>query len=109
VHSKLGCLNFNAFRLPIKGPDHTVFLPAAGLPWFIASFGRDSLIVLLQNILIYPEFARGSLDMLGSLQAKEDDPYGDAEPGKIFHELRYGEPAVALSRRFGLAVALAVR
>ncbi|MGH6846985.1 MAG: amylo-alpha-1,6-glucosidase [Methylocella sp.] len=82
-----------ALRLPIVGTDHTVFLPAAGLPWFIAPFGRDSLIVSLQNILIYPEFARGSLDILGSLQAKEDDPYRDAEPGKIFHELRYGELA----------------
>ncbi|MGA7384943.1 MAG: glycogen debranching N-terminal domain-containing protein [Methylocella sp.] len=82
-----------ALRLPVEGTDHIVFLPAAGLPWFIAPFGRDSLIVSLQNILIYPEFARGALDMLGSLQAKEDDPYRDAEPGKIFHELRYGELA----------------
>jgi glycogen debranching enzyme len=82
-----------ALRLPIEGTDHTVFLPAAGLPWFIAPFGRDSLIVSLQNMLIHPEFARGSLDILGSLQAKEDDPYRDAEPGKIFHELRYGELA----------------
>jgi glycogen debranching enzyme len=82
-----------ALRLPIQGTDHRVFLPAAGLPWFIAPFGRDSLIVSLQNTLIYPEFARGSLDILGSLQAKEDDPYRDAEPGKIFHELRYGELA----------------
>jgi glycogen debranching enzyme len=82
-----------ALRLPIEGTDHTVFLPAAGLPWFIAPFGRDSLIVSLQNILIHPEFARGSLDILGSLQAKQDDPYRDAEPGKIFHELRYGELA----------------
>jgi glycogen debranching enzyme len=47
----------------------------------------------LQNILIYPEFARGALDVLGSLQAQEDDPYRDAEPGKILHELRYGELA----------------
>jgi glycogen debranching enzyme len=82
-----------ALRLPIAGTDHMVFLPAAGLPWFVAPFGRDSLIVSLQNILIYPEFARGALDILGSLQAKEDDPYRDAEPGKILHELRYGELA----------------
>ena len=82
-----------ALRLPIAGTDHMVFLPAAGLPWFVAPFGRDSLIVSLQNILIYPEFARGALDVLGSLQAKEDDPYRDAEPGKILHELRYGELA----------------
>ena len=82
-----------ALRLPIKGTNHMVFMPAAGLPWFVAPFGRDSLLVSLQNILIYPEFARGSLEILGSLQAKEDDPYRDAEPGKILHELRYGELA----------------
>jgi glycogen debranching enzyme len=82
-----------ALRLPIIGTDHMVFLPAAGLPWFVAPFGRDSLIVSLQNILIYPNFARGSLDILGSLQAKDEDDYRDAEPGKILHELRCGELA----------------
>ena len=82
-----------ALRLPIAGTDHKVFLPAAGLPWFVAPFGRDSLIVSLQNVLIYPDFARGSLDILGSLQAKANDDYRDAEPGKIPHELRYGELA----------------
>ncbi len=82
-----------ALRLPIEGTDHMVFVPAAGLPWFMALFGRDSLIVSLQNILVYPEFARGSLDILGQWQATERDDYRDAEPGKIMHELRYGELA----------------
>jgi glycogen debranching enzyme len=82
-----------ALRLPLAGTDHMVFLPAAGLPWFMAPFGRDSLIVSLQNILVYPEFARGSLDILGRWQAKERDEFRDAEPGKIMHELRYGELA----------------
>jgi glycogen debranching enzyme len=82
-----------ALRLPIAGTDHMVFVPAAGLPWFMAPFGRDSLIVSLQNIIIYPEFARGALDVLGRWQAKERDDYRDAEPGKIMHELRYGELA----------------
>jgi glycogen debranching enzyme len=82
-----------ALRLPIEGMSHTIFIPAAGLPWFVAPFGRDSLLVSLQNMLIYPEFARGALELLGSLQAKEDDPYRDAEPGKILHEMRYGELA----------------
>jgi glycogen debranching enzyme len=82
-----------ALRLPIVGTDHMVFLPAAGLPWFVAPFGRDSLTVSLQNLLIYPDFARGSLDILGSLQAREEDDYRDAEPGKILHEIRYGELA----------------
>jgi glycogen debranching enzyme len=82
-----------SLRLPINGTDHMVFLPAAGLPWFVAPFGRDSLIVSLQNILVYPEFARGSLDILGRWQSKERDEFRDAEPGKIMHELRYGELA----------------
>jgi glycogen debranching enzyme len=82
-----------ALRLPIAGTDHMVFLPAAGLPWFVAPFGRDSLIVSLQNTLVYPEFARGALEILGSLQAKDEDDYRDAEPGKILHEIRYGELA----------------
>jgi glycogen debranching enzyme len=82
-----------ALRLPMEGTDHMVFLPAAGLPWFLAPFGRDSLIVSLQNTLVYPGFACGTLEVLGSLQAKEHDDYRDAEPGKILHELRYGELA----------------
>jgi len=49
-------------------------------------------IVSLQNTLVYPEFARGTLEVLGSLQAKEQDDYRDAEPN-ILHEIRYGELA----------------
>jgi glycogen debranching enzyme len=88
-----GIEDMAALRLPIEGTDHMVFIPAAGLPWFIAPFGRDSLIVSLQNMLIYPDFARGALDVLGRYQATERDDYRDAEPGKILHELRYGELA----------------
>jgi glycogen debranching enzyme len=85
--------DMSALRLPIRGTNHMVFIPAAGLPWFVAPFGRDSLLVSLQNMLIYPEFARGALEILGTLQAQEDDAYRDAEPGKILHEFRYGELA----------------
>ena len=85
-----------ALRLPFetesKGP-LPEFVPAAGLPWFVALFGRDSLIVALQNALVYPDFARGALDVLGQWQATERDDYRDAEPGKILHELRRGELA----------------
>ena len=82
-----------ALRLPVDGLDEMVFLPAAGLPWFMAPFGRDSLIVSLQNILVYPEFARGTLATLGQWQSQVRDDYRDAEPGKIMHELRFGELA----------------
>ena len=82
-----------ALRLPIGDGDHMAFMPAAGLPWFVAPFGRDSLIVSLQNLIIYPDFAAGTLEILQGLQATARDDYRDAEPGKIMHELRYGELA----------------
>jgi glycogen debranching enzyme len=85
--------DIEALRLPIAGTDHLEFVPAAGVPWFVGLFGRDSLIVSLQNGAIYPDFARGSLDVLGRYQARERDDYRDAEPGKIMHELRTGELA----------------
>ncbi len=82
-----------ALRVPFTHGDATDIVPAAGLPWFVALFGRDSLIVSLQNALVYPDFARGALDVLGMWQATERDDYRDAEPGKILHELRRGELA----------------
>ena len=80
-------------RLPIEGTDHMAFVPAAGIPWFVGLFGRDSLIVSLQNAMVYPDFAKGSLEVLGRWQARKRDDYRDAEPGKIMHELRTGELA----------------
>ncbi len=66
-------------------------LPAAGLPWFMALFGRDSLITSYQAIPFVPELARTTLLALGAHQATEWDDFRDAEPGKILHELRHGE------------------
>jgi glycogen debranching enzyme len=70
-----------------------VFIPAAGVPWFVTLFGRDSLVVSMQGISGYPEFAAGALRRLSELQATEDDPERDMEPGKIPHEIRHGELA----------------
>jgi glycogen debranching enzyme len=88
-----GVRDMAALRLPLQGMDHMVFVPAAGLPWFVALFGRDTLIVSLQTMIVYPEFAAGTLEVLAQYQATERDDYRDAEPGKILHELRYGELA----------------
>ena len=82
-----------ALRLPFQVGDAEEYVPTAGLPWFVALFGRDSLIVSLQTALVYPDFARGALDVLGHWQATERDDERDAEPGKILHELRRGELA----------------
>ena len=70
-----------------------VFIPAAGVPWYVTLFGRDSLVVSMQGISGYPEFATGALRRLSNLQATEDDPERDMEPGKIPHEIRHGEIA----------------
>ncbi|HSP73229.1 MAG TPA: glycogen debranching N-terminal domain-containing protein, partial [Gaiellaceae bacterium] len=68
-------------------------LPAAGMPWFMTVFGRDTLITCLQTLLFGPELARTALETLASLQAAWDDPTIDAEPGKIVHEVRHGKAA----------------
>jgi glycogen debranching enzyme len=68
-----------------------VWLPAAGIPWFVAVFGRDSLIASMQALPVHPLFALGTLQKLCMWQATEDDPGRDAEPGKICHEMRVGE------------------
>ena len=82
-----------ALRLPIEQDGVTKVVPAAGLPWFVALFGRDTLISSLQSMILGPEFALGTLDVLAAWQATERDDYRDAEPGKILHELRRGELA----------------
>jgi glycogen debranching enzyme len=82
-----------ALRLPVEGPDGAKTITAAGLPWFVALFGRDTLIVALQTIILDSQLGRAALDVLGRWQAKTRDDYRDAEPGKILHELRLGELA----------------
>src|SRR5437762_700619 len=68
-------------------------LPAAGMPWFMTVFGRDTIITCLQTLLFGPELARSALEVLAELQAREDDASIDAEPGKIVHEVRNGKAA----------------
>jgi glycogen debranching enzyme len=74
---------------PETVPDSS--LPAAGLPWFMALFGRDSLLTSYQALPFVPELCRTTLRALAAQQATDFDDFRDAEPGKILHELRYGE------------------
>ncbi|WP_421382230.1 glycogen debranching N-terminal domain-containing protein [Bacillus salacetis] len=67
--------------------------PVAGLPWFGVPFGRDSLIAALQMLAFQPEVAKGTLLTMASLQGTKVDPWRDEQPGKIMHEIRYGELA----------------
>ena len=82
-----------ALRLEDPQFERGVYIPAAGVPWFVTLFGRDALIVSMQGISGFPEFAAGALRRLSNLQATEDDPERDMEPGKIPHEIRHGELA----------------
>ncbi|WCB92472.1 hypothetical protein DSM104299_01168 [Baekduia alba] len=66
-------------------------LPAAGLPWFMALFGRDSLITSLQALPYLPGLAATTLRVLAARQATTRDDFHEQEPGKILHELRFGE------------------
>ncbi len=66
-------------------------LPAAGLPWFMALFGRDSLITSFQALPYLPGLAETTLRVLAARQATRRDDFHEQEPGKILHELRFGE------------------
>ena len=66
-------------------------LPAAGLPWFMTVFGRDSLITSYQALPYAPDLAEATLRVLAARQATQLDEFRDAEPGKILHEFRLGE------------------
>ena len=66
---------------------------SAGIPWYVAPFGRDALVSAGEALLLNPDLARDALRVLAKLQASADDPWRDAEPGKIMHELRVGELA----------------
>ena len=78
-------------------------LPAAGIPWYVAPFGRDSLLTSFMMLPWHPEIAEGTLRFLAAYQGEEKgEAQADAPgkmlydtraeaPGKIMHELRQGE------------------
>ncbi|MEV0725770.1 glycogen debranching N-terminal domain-containing protein [Micromonospora purpureochromogenes] len=69
-------------------------LMAAGLPWFMTVFGRDSILTSLQALPFLPELAEATLFALAVPQGSRLDDFREEEPGKILHEFRYGESAV---------------
>jgi glycogen debranching enzyme len=76
------------FSPPIAGGRS---LPAAGLPWFMTMFGRDSIFTSLQALPFTPELAATTLRALGEWQGSRVDDFRDEDPGRILHEMRYGE------------------
>jgi len=79
-------------RILVEEFDSGIF-PMAGIPWFSAPFGRDALIASIQTLMLNPEIARGTLRYLAQHQGRQVDTTREEEPGKILHEVRYGELA----------------
>ena len=67
--------------------------PTAGIPWYAVPFGRDGIITSIQTLALNPDLAYGTLGYLAAHQGSEVNPSREEEPGKIFHEIRFGELA----------------
>ena len=67
-------------------------VPAAGLPWLDAIFGRDAIITALQTLWLWPDIARSVLRHLAARQCDDSAQGHGAEPGKILNEARDGFP-----------------
>ncbi len=80
--------------LRIFDPDHLDrAVVAAGAPWFMTLFGRDSLITSWMAMMVDPDLALGTLQTLARFQGREVNPLTEEEPGRILHEMRFGEAA----------------
>ncbi|TMC46407.1 MAG: hypothetical protein E6J23_03085 [Chloroflexi bacterium] len=67
------------------------FFPSAGIPWFVAPFGRDSIMTALMTLPLRRDLAPAVLRKLSDNQGTRDVPERDEEPGRIPHEIRQGE------------------
>jgi glycogen debranching enzyme len=87
--------------LRIVDPEHPDSeVVAAGAPWFMTLFGRDSLLTSYMALPLDQGLALGTLRTLARLQGEREDPTSEEEPGRILHEVRFGaEPALALGGR----------
>ncbi|MFC8225882.1 glycogen debranching N-terminal domain-containing protein [Streptomyces sp. NPDC057287] len=89
-----GLSDLAALRVPATGPDgERLRVPAAGIPWFLTLFGRDSLFTSLFALPYRPELAEGTLLALAATQGSVHDAGRGEQPGRIVHEIRHGELA----------------
>ncbi|MEV4544715.1 amylo-alpha-1,6-glucosidase [Micromonospora echinaurantiaca] len=84
----LAALRFSPFLAEDKS------VPAAGLPWFMSLFGRDSILTSFQALPVASELAATTLQVLAFRQGSRVDDFREEEPGRILHEMRYGERTV---------------
>jgi glycogen debranching enzyme len=63
---------------------------AAGIPIYVALFGRDTLTTAWQAAVLTPAMMRGSLQVLAELQGRETNDWRDETPGRLLHEAHTG-------------------
>ncbi|MBN6041105.1 glycogen debranching N-terminal domain-containing protein [Amycolatopsis sp. 195334CR] len=61
---------------------------AAGAPWYLTLFGRDSIWAARMLLPVSVELAAGTLRTLARSQGREHNPASGEAPGKILHERR---------------------
>jgi glycogen debranching enzyme len=104
-HQQVTCIRSdkNTFNQIIRQSEQDIYLLrqsfqkgkalSAGVPWFSTLFGRDSIIAASQVLMLDPQIARETLKILAHYQGKQEDEWRDEQPGKILHEIRFGEMA----------------
>lgn len=89
-----GLADLARLRVPATGPSgEPLLVPAAGIPWFLTLFGRDSLLTSLFALPYRPELAADTLLALAATQGTRHDASRLEQPGRIVHEVRHGELA----------------
>ncbi|MFC3993289.1 amylo-alpha-1,6-glucosidase [Actinoplanes siamensis] len=76
--------------LRIAGPRSGLPVVAAGAPWFMTLFGRDSLLTAWSVLPLGLDLALGTLQALAATQGRTTNPVTEEQPGRILHELRLG-------------------
>ncbi|MFI1914984.1 glycogen debranching N-terminal domain-containing protein [Nocardia sp. NPDC020380] len=69
---------------------------AAGAPWFMTLFGRDSLLTAWMALPLDVGLAVGTLQQLAEMQGQRVNPLTEEEPGRIMHEMRRGPASGAV-------------
>jgi glycogen debranching enzyme len=89
------------YALQMRQPDGRAL--AAGVPWFAALFGRDSLIGSYETLILNQSIAKGTLKVLAAHQGRSRSNELDEDPGKILHEMRSGEMTTTGEVAFGMS------
>ncbi|MET8898303.1 amylo-alpha-1,6-glucosidase [Streptomyces albogriseolus] len=89
-----GLADIDLLTIPVSGVDgEDVRVPAAGIPWFLTLFGRDSLLTSYFLLPYRPSTAAAVLSALAATQGERHDAFSGEQPGRIVHETRHGELA----------------